>query len=164
MNELLSQFPVQIAIFGLFDSRGFIAGKWKYAASNKTFPVIEPSGQILAHCADFSQQAFVEAIEEADRGLRKYFLHTTAKQRSSLLRKWNDLILQNLDDLATILSLENVKTPVKAKGELTYAASFVFWFAEEAVRPYGDVIPSPYQNTTALTFEEPVGVCGIITL
>ncbi|KAJ5360464.1 Aldehyde dehydrogenase N-terminal [Penicillium concentricum] len=164
MNESHNQLPVQIANPTLFDSRGFIAGKWRCAASNKTFAVIEPSsGQILAHCADFSQQEFVEAIEEADRGFREYFLHTNAKQRSSLLRKWNDLILQNVDDLATILSLENGKTLAEAKGEVTYAASFVSWFAEEAVRSYGDVIPSSYQNTTALTFKEPVGVCGIIT-
>ncbi|CAI7677387.1 unnamed protein product [Penicillium discolor] len=164
MNNSLYQLPVQIANPALFDSRGFIAGKWRYAASDKTFPVTEPSsGQILAHCADFSQEEFVEAIEEADHGFRKYFYQTTAKQRSSLLRKWNDLILENLDDLAKILSLENGKTLSEAKGEVAYAASFVLWFAEEAVRSYGEVIPSSYQNTTALTFKEPVGVCGIIT-
>lgn len=65
--------------------------------------------------------------------------------------------------VAKILSLENGKTLSEAKGEVAYAASFVSWFAEEAVRSYGDVIPSSYQSTTALTFKEPVGVCGIIT-
>ncbi|KAJ5958498.1 Aldehyde dehydrogenase N-terminal [Penicillium vulpinum] len=164
MNNPDCQLPVHLANPALFDNRGFVAGKWRHAGLNKTFPVTEPSsGQILAHCADFSQEQFVEAIEAADRGFRQYFLHTTAKQRSSLLRKWNDLILENLDDLAKILSLENGKTLAEAKGEVTYAASFVAWFAEEAVRSYGDVIPSSYQNTTALTFREPVGVCGIIT-
>lgn len=99
MNNSLHQLPVQIANPTLFDSRGFIAGKWRYAASEKKFPVTEPSsGQVLAHCADFSQEKFVEAIEEADHGFRKYFHQTTAKQRSSFLRKWNDLILENLDD------------------------------------------------------------------
>lgn len=73
-------------------------------------------------------------------------------------------ILANNDCIvAKILSLENGKTLLEAKGEVAYAASFVSWFAEEAVRSYGDVIPSSYQNTTALTFKEPVGVCGIIT-
>ncbi|KAK4869540.1 hypothetical protein LT330_005922 [Penicillium expansum] len=164
MNESHYQFPVELANPAVFDNRGFFAGKWRYAALDKMFPVTEPSsGQILAHCADFSQQDFVEAIEEADRGFRKYFFRTTAKQRSSLLRRWNDLILENLDDLAKILSLENGKTLAEAKGEVGYAASFVSWFAEEAVRSYGDVIPSSYQNTTAVTFKEPVGVCGIIT-
>lgn len=99
MNESHYQFPVELANPAVFDNRGFFAGKWRYAALDKMFPVTEPSsGQILAHCADFSQQDFVEAIEEADRGFRKYFFRTTAKQRSSLLRKWNDLILENLDD------------------------------------------------------------------
>lgn len=65
--------------------------------------------------------------------------------------------------MAVILSLENGKTLAEAKGEIAYAASFVSWFAEEATRSYGDVIPSSYANTTVLTFKEPVGVCGIIT-
>lgn len=65
--------------------------------------------------------------------------------------------------MAVILSLENGKTLAEAKGEVEYAASFVSWFAEEATRSYGDVIPSSYTNTTVLTFKEPVGVCGSIT-
>lgn len=65
--------------------------------------------------------------------------------------------------VATILSLENGKTLVEARGEINYSASFVSWFAEEATRSYGDTIPSSYQNTTVMTFKEPVGVCGIIT-
>lgn len=65
--------------------------------------------------------------------------------------------------MAIILSLENGKTLAEAKGEVTYAATFVAWFAEEAVRNYGDVIPSSYANSTVLTYKEPVGVCGIIT-
>ena len=65
--------------------------------------------------------------------------------------------------VAIILSLENGKTLAEAKGEVAYAATFVAWFAEEAVRNYGDVIPSSYANSTVLTYKEPVGVCGIIT-
>jgi succinate-semialdehyde dehydrogenase/glutarate-semialdehyde dehydrogenase len=65
--------------------------------------------------------------------------------------------------VAKILSLENGKTLTEATGEITYAASFVAWFAEEATRSYGDVIPSSYHNTTVFTFKDPVGVCGIIT-
>lgn len=74
-----------------------------------------------------------------------------------------NILANNNCIVAKILSLENGKTLSEAKGEVAYAASFVLWFAEEAVRSYGDVIPSSYQNTTALTFKEPVGVCGIIT-
>ncbi|CAI7565658.1 unnamed protein product [Penicillium bialowiezense] len=164
MDNSSQKLPVQLMNTSLFDGRGFFGGKWRHAASNKTFAVFEPSsGQVLAHCADFAKEDFVEAIEQADHGFREYFHHTTAKQRGSLLRRWNDLILENLNDVAIILSLENGKTLAEAKGEVAYAASFVSWFAEEAVRSYGDVIPSSYPNTTALTFKEPVGVCGIIT-
>ena len=69
----------------------------------------------------------------------------------------------NTSVVAAILSLENGKTYAEAKGEVTYAASFISWFAEEATRSYGDTIPSSYPNTTVLTYKEPVGVCGIIT-
>lgn len=65
--------------------------------------------------------------------------------------------------VAIILSLENGKAIAEAKGEITYAASFIAWFAEEATRNYGDTIPSSYPNSTVMTFKEPVGVCGIIT-
>lgn len=146
----------------LFDTQGLIAGSWKSAG--KTFPVIEPStGDVLAECSNFGKQDFVDAIESAHDGYQKFSSSTTAKERGTILRKWNDLIVQNSEDLAKILSLENGKTLAEAKGEITYSASFVSWFAEEATRSYGDTIPSSYQNTTVLTFKEPVGVCGIIT-
>ncbi|KAJ5396558.1 Aldehyde dehydrogenase N-terminal [Penicillium cosmopolitanum] len=159
-----SSLPVALETPSLFDNRGFIAGKWRHASSNKTFPVLEPStGRTLAQCADFSTQDFVEAIETADAEFKQFFSTTTAKQRGTFLRKWNDLILENSQDIAKILSLENGKTLAEAKGEVIYAASFVSWFAEEATRSYGDVIPSSYPNNTVMTFKEPVGVCGIIT-
>ncbi|KAJ6092303.1 Aldehyde dehydrogenase N-terminal [Penicillium canescens] len=159
-----NQLPVQLASPSLFESRGFFAGQWRDSASENLFPVTEPSsGQTLAYCSNFAEQDFIEAIENADQGFRQYFFNTTAKQRSSLLRKWHELILENAEDLAKILSLENGKTLAEAKGEVIYAASFVAWFAEEAVRSYGDVIPSSYHNANVLTFKEPVGVCGIIT-
>lgn len=99
MNNFGCDLPVKLVNSALFDSRGFFGGKWRFAASNKTFAVTEPSsGQILAYCSDFAQQDFIEAIELADHGFRHYHSHTTAKQRGSLLRKWNDLILENLND------------------------------------------------------------------
>jgi succinate-semialdehyde dehydrogenase/glutarate-semialdehyde dehydrogenase len=148
----------------LWDTRGLIAGSWTHAANNKTFPVIEPSsGAVLGDCSDFSKDDFVTAIESAHTGYKKFYASTTAKERGVLLRKWNDLILANASDLAKILSLENGKTLAEATGEITYATSFVSWFAEEATRAYGSTIPSSYKDTTVLTYREPVGVCGIIT-
>lgn len=99
MDTPLAQLPVQLANPVLFDSRGFFAGQWRRAASNKTFAVTEPSsGEVLAHCADFAQQDFVDAVESADQGYREYSSQTTAKERSSLLKSWNHLILENADD------------------------------------------------------------------
>lgn len=99
MDDSFQMLPVQLKNTSLFDGRGFFGGKWRHAASNKTFPVFEPSsGQVLAHCGDFSKEDFVQAIEQADHGFRQYFHHTTAKQRGSLLRRWNYLILENLND------------------------------------------------------------------
>ncbi|KFY04917.1 hypothetical protein O988_00417 [Pseudogymnoascus sp. VKM F-3808] len=148
----------------LLNSQGLISGTWKSAPLEKTFPVIEPStGDVLHECADFSKQDFIDAIESAHDGYQEFYSSTTAKERGVILRQWNDLILANSEDLATILSLENGKTIAEARGEITYAASFIAWFAEEATRSYGDTVPSSYHNTTVLTFKEPVGVCGIIT-
>ncbi|OJJ03410.1 hypothetical protein ASPVEDRAFT_84857 [Aspergillus versicolor CBS 583.65] len=159
-----SQFRVALKKAHLLETRGFIAGQWKHATGNKVFPVYEPStGQVLAESANFSTSDFTDAIESADRGYREFSKSTTAKDRQSVLRKWNDLILDNIDDLARILSLENGKALTEARGEIGYAASFVSWFADEAVRSYGDTIPSSFPDTSVLVFKQPVGVCGIIT-
>ncbi|KAK9311496.1 Aldehyde/histidinol dehydrogenase [Lipomyces starkeyi] len=146
----------------LFTGSAFIDGKWVH--SDKTFPVYEPStGEILGDVANMSRSDFVTGIRSADIGFRRYSTSTTAHERSALLKKWYDLIIANKDDIATILVLENGKTLSEAVGEVVYAASFVSWFAEEATRAYGDVIPSSMPNTTVLTLMQPVGVCGIIT-
>ncbi|KAK9242097.1 Aldehyde/histidinol dehydrogenase [Lipomyces tetrasporus] len=146
----------------LFTGSALIDGNW--VQSEKTFPVYEPStGEVLGEAANMSHADFVAAIKSAHIGFQRYSTSTTAHQRSALLKKWYDLIIANKDDIATILVLENGKTLSEAVGEVVYAASFVSWFAEEATRAYGDVIPSSMPNTTVLTFKQPVGVCGIIT-
>ncbi|KAL3450249.1 aldehyde dehydrogenase domain-containing protein [Aspergillus insuetus] len=143
---------------------GLISGNETAGNNGKTFPVVEPSSAtVLANCADLSKEHIVAAIDAAEEGFGKYYESTTARERGILLRKFYQLIIENTDDLATILSLENGKTIVEARGEIAYAASFVAWFAEEATRAYGDTIPSSYKNAELLTFREPVGVCGIIT-
>ncbi|KAF7563313.1 hypothetical protein G7046_g810 [Stylonectria norvegica] len=159
-----SQTPIPIQNTSLLDNRGLVAGEWKNARSGKTFPVYEPSsGEVLRECADLGLEDFVAAIDSADAGFREFSTSTTAKERGAMLRKWYELILENLEDLAIILSLENGKTLAEARSEVTFAASFASWFAEEATRSYGDTVPSSLKNTTLLIFKEPVGVCGIIT-
>jgi len=146
----------------LFIEAAYINGKWDKKA--KTFDVSEPStGGVLGKVANCEVQDFHDAIAAADVAQRDFEENTTATQRGAILRKWNDLILANLDDLGTILSLENGKTLAEAKGEVTYAASFISWFAEEATRSYGYTIPSSTPHTSVYTTKEAVGVCGIIT-
>ncbi|KAJ5378272.1 Aldehyde dehydrogenase N-terminal [Penicillium cataractarum] len=164
MDNSFINFPVKLRDPSLFDGRGLLNGQWRHAFPQKEFPVYEPSsGQILGFCANLSGVDFREAIESAHNGYKQYYSSTTAKERGSLLRRWNELILENVEDLSSILSLENGKVLAEARGEINYAASFVSWFAEEAVRSYGDVIPSSYKDATVITTKQPVGVCGVIT-
>jgi len=86
-----------------------------------------------------------------------------AKERSALLRQWNDLIVANVDDLGKLMTAEQGKPLAEAKGEVLYAASFIEWFAEEAKRVYGDTIPSPWTDRRLVVIKEPVGVCAAIT-
>ncbi|KAH7011060.1 aldehyde dehydrogenase domain-containing protein [Ilyonectria destructans] len=149
---------------GLLETRGLIAGEWKTAESGKTFPVYEPSsGDVLLECSDLGLQDFKDAVNSAESGFKSFYKSTTAKERGNILKKWDQLILDNIEDLSIILSLENGKTIAEARTEVTLTAAMTSWFAEEATRSYGDTIPSSYKNTNVLTFREPVGVCGIIT-
>ncbi|RMY62434.1 hypothetical protein D0865_00444, partial [Hortaea werneckii] len=124
----------------------------------------EPSsGAILGSVANCTTEDFHKAIELANAGQRSYASNTTGAQRGAFLRRWHNRIMDNVEDVARILSLENGKTFNEAKGEVVYAASFISWFAEEATRAYGATIPSSSANTMLHTVREPVGVCGIIT-
>jgi succinate-semialdehyde dehydrogenase/glutarate-semialdehyde dehydrogenase len=101
----------------------------------------------------------IAAANEAWRQWRR----KTAKERSIVLRKWNDLMLANLDDLALIMTVEQGKPLAEAKGEIAYAASFIEWFAEEGKRAGGDTIPSPSPSSRIVVVKEPIGVCAAIT-
>lgn len=91
------------------------------------------------------------------------FRTKTGRERSKLLRKWYDLMVENAEDLATLITWENGKPLADAKGEVTYAANFFEWFSEEAPRVYGDTIPASIAGNRVFTIKEPVGVCGLIT-
>lgn len=91
------------------------------------------------------------------------FRTQTGRQRSKLLRRWYDLVMENHEDLAVLITWENGKPAADARGEVTYAANFFEWFSEEAPRIYGDTIPSSVPGNRVLTIKEPVGVCGLIT-
>ncbi|GAK85988.1 aldehyde dehydrogenase B [Vibrio ponticus] len=107
----------------------------------------------------------VEALECVDAAQKAFSLwkQTTADHRADILRRWYELLIEHIDDLATILTLEQGKPFAEAKGEITYAASFVRWYSEEARRAYGEIIPSHRPDGKILVSKEPIGVVAAIT-
>lgn len=120
------------------------------------------SGKRLGSCPEFSKEDTDNAIKAAADALPS-FRKTTGRERSRMLRKWYQLMMDNSDDLAKLITLENGKPIADAKGEVTYAAGFFEWFSEEAPRSYGDTIPASIPGNRIFTIKEPVGVCGLIT-
>lgn len=148
---------------GLIHHQSFIDGKWVNALSGDTFPVINPStGEHLIDVADVGALETNQAIEAAQVALSEWRT-VLPKERSRLLRKWYQLILDNQDDLARLMTLEQGKPFAESKGEVLYGASFIDWFADEARRLYGDVIPTFAQDKRLLTVKQPVGVVAAIT-
>lgn len=145
----------------LLKTDSFINGKW--TASQKKFDVTDPaSGEVIASCSDAGKDETKSAIDAANAALKDW-MGRPAKERSAILRKWNDLILENQDDLAMILTREQGKPLAEAKGEIRYGASFIEWFAEEAKRNYGDIIPTFANNKRILVIKQAVGVVAAIT-
>ena len=91
------------------------------------------------------------------------FRRTTGRERARMLRQWHQLMLQNAQDLAKLITWENGKPLAESAGEISYAASFLEWFAEEAPRINGDTIPASTNGNRIITIKEPIGVCGLIT-
>ncbi|KAF3003386.1 succinate semialdehyde dehydrogenase NADP+ linked [Neopestalotiopsis sp. 37M] len=142
---------------------GYVNGEWVKAASGKTFEVHDPStGKLVGTTPEFDGKDTEVAIAAAAEAF-KTFRKTTGRERSKMLRKWYDLMMENSEDLATLITWENGKPLADAKGEVTYAANFFEWFSEEAPRVYGDTIPSSVAGNRVVTIKEPVGVCGLIT-
>jgi succinate-semialdehyde dehydrogenase/glutarate-semialdehyde dehydrogenase len=147
----------------LFREQCYLDGAWIGADSKKTFAVNNPaSGETLGSVPDLGAAETRRAIEAAERALPAWRAKT-AKERSSVLRKWNDLILANIDDLALLLTTEQGKPLAEAKGEIQIGAAYIEWFAEEAKRIYGDTIPTPWADRRIVVIKQPVGVCGAIT-
>jgi len=147
----------------LLRDQAYIDGAWRKADSGKSFPVTNPAtGQTIAEVADLGAKetrAAIEAANAAWSGWRKKI----AKERAATLRRWFDLIIQNQDDLALLMTSEQGKPLAEAKGEAVYAASFVEWFAEEAKRVYGDTIPQHGPDKRLVVIKEPIGVVAAIT-
>ncbi|MFW5680249.1 MAG: NAD-dependent succinate-semialdehyde dehydrogenase [Pseudomonadota bacterium] len=141
----------------------YVDGAWVAADGGKRFAVTNPvDGKVLAEVPMCGAAETRRAIEAADAAFRSW-RQVTAKERARLLRAWFDLLMANADDLGMLMTLEQGKPLPEAKGEVTYGASFVEWFAEEAKRVYGDTIPSPFPSRRILVMKQPIGVCGMIT-
>ena len=154
---------MQLTNTTLFKEQVFIDGQWVNAHDNKTFAVTNPAtGEIIANIASVAAQQVEQAVVAADTALATWKL-TTAKERSLLLKKWYQLIIENQEDLAMILSTEQGKPMTESRGEILYGASFIEWFAEEAKRTYGDVIPHDKQGRRLVVIRQPVGVVAAIT-
>ncbi|KIN02394.1 hypothetical protein OIDMADRAFT_41487 [Oidiodendron maius Zn] len=141
----------------------YVNGEWVKAKSGKTFEVQDPSsGKTISTAPEFDVVDTQLAIDAAAAAFPS-FRTTTGRQRAKLLRKWYDLMVENHEDLARLITWENGKPIADARGEVTYAANFFEWFSEEAPRTYGDTIPASIVGNRVVTLKEPVGVCGLIT-
>ena len=141
----------------------FIDGQWCAADNAETISVTNPAtGESLGSVPRMGAAEARRAIEAANAAWPAW-RKKTAKERSSILRKWNDLMLDNADDLALIMTAEQGKPLTESMGEITYAASFLEWFAEEGKRIEGDTLPSPWPDRRVIVTKEPIGVCAAIT-
>jgi len=147
----------------LLKSQAYVNGKWVGAKSGQTFEVHDPaSGKAIGTMPEMASADVEEAIRAAETALVS-FRKTTGRERSRMLRKWYQLMVDNAEDLATLITWENGKPIADAKGEVTYASNFFEWFSEEAPRAYGDTIGASIPGNRVFTIKEPVGVCGLVT-
>ena len=147
----------------LLKNKAYINGAWVDAKSGKTFEVVNPSnGNSIVTVPDLDVNDARIAIDAAYEAFPNWS-KKTAKERSIILNKFCKLMLENADDLAAILTAEMGKPLAEAKGEITYGASFIEWFAEEGKRIYGETIPGHQEDKRIIVLKQPVGVVAAIT-
>jgi len=154
---------MQLRDMNLFRQLCYINGAWVPARTAATIPVDNPAtGQILGSVPNCGRDETRDAIAAAASAFADWRART-AKERATLLHRWFELMLQNQEDLATLMTLEQGKPLSESRGEVAYGAGFIEWFAEEAKRTYGDVIPSHARDKRIIVIKEPIGVVGCIT-
>jgi succinate-semialdehyde dehydrogenase/glutarate-semialdehyde dehydrogenase len=147
----------------LLKQQVYVAGEWIDADDGKTVAVTNPAtGEQIGTVPMCGTAETVRAIAAADVAQRKW-RDVAAKERSTILRRLNDLMLANVDDLALIMTAEQGKPMAESRGEIAYAASFIEWFADEARRIYGDTIPATSNDKRIITIKQPVGTTAAIT-
>jgi len=147
----------------LLRQQAYLAGLWCDADDGTTIDVINPAtGAVIGTVPKMGAVETKRAIAAASAAWPAW-RKKTAKERSSILRKWNDLMLANVDDLGLLMTVEQGKPLSEAKGEVVYAASFIEWFAEEGKRVAGATLESPWLDRRLIVTKEPIGVCAAIT-
>jgi succinate-semialdehyde dehydrogenase/glutarate-semialdehyde dehydrogenase len=147
----------------LFREACYVDGQWIQAASRLTQNVDNPAtGEILGTVPKLSGAETRQAIEAANRAFPAWSKRT-AKERAAILRRWFDLMMENQEDLARLMTLEQGKPLAESKGEVAYAAAFLEWFGEESKRIYGDTIPQHQVDKRIVVIKQPIGVVACIT-
>lgn len=147
----------------LFKQQAYLNGHWCDADKSETISVTNPANGItLGHVPNMGAEETRRAIYAANAAF-KAWRSKLAKERAVILKKWHELMLANADDLAAIMTAEQGKSLTESKAEITYAASFLEWFAEEGKRIYGETIPTPTHGRRIMVTKEPIGVCAAIT-
>ncbi len=155
--------PLPLKDPSLFRQQCYINGKWVNADSGKTIDVNNPAtGEILGTVPSLGAAETRRAIEAANAAWPAW-RKKTAKERANIMRKWFNLMMENQEDLAILMTAEQGKPLAESKGEIAYGASFVEWFAEEAKRVYGDTIPQHQPDKRIVVIKEPIGVVAAIT-
>ncbi len=150
-----------IADPGMLKTEALLGGRW--LGRSARFAVHDPAtGSRLAEVANLGPREAQQAIDSACEALPAWRVRT-AKERSQLLRRWFDLLMQHQEDLARLITAEGGKPLAEARGEVAYGASFVEWFAEEAKRVNGEVLPQFSNDRRLLVLRQPIGVCAAIT-
>jgi len=154
---------MKLSDLNLLREQAFIDGQWVEADDEARFAVTNPAnGELIAEVASLGQAETARAVAAAKAALPAW-RSKTAKERSAILRTWFNLIMENQEDLARLLSWEQGKPLAESRGEIAYGASFIEWFAEEAKRIYGDVIPHDKPGRRLVVIKQPIGVVAAIT-
>ena len=163
MLDTVTDLPSLLKRPDLLCRKAFLGGDWVEAASGRTFDVVNPArGDVIARVADLSRAEIAQAVDAA-HAAQKEWAARTGKARAAILHRWYELMVENADDLATIMTAEQGKPLAEAKGEVLYGAAFVEWFAEEAKRVYGEIIPGHLPDKRISVIRQPVGVAASIT-
>lgn len=155
--------PIKLRNPELWQSAGFLNGEWTKGLAATTFPISNPgNGKEIGTLPDQGVEDVKLAVDNAHAAFASWG-KTTEYERHAILMKLFKLLQENHEDLAQIITVENGKPIVDARGEVTYGTSFIEWFANEAIRNYGETVPSAIKGVQNIVIRQPIGVCGIIT-